>query len=78
MQDPQSLIHHEDVAELLRPKAVARQLSVSRQRLARLRLEGGGPAFLKIGRSVLYAKTDLDAWLAKTRRVSTSDLGTGI
>lgn len=65
-------------AALLRPSVVAQRLSITSQRLARLRLEGGGPAFIKIGRSVLYAKTDLDAWLDKTRRVSTSDVGTGI
>lgn len=40
--------------------------------LAKLRCSGGGPTFLKIGRSVRYALADVDAWLATKRRLSTS------
>lgn len=41
----------------------------------KLRVFGGGPAYLKIGRRVVYALEDLDAWLATKRRSSTSDAG---
>jgi len=43
--------------------------------LNRLRTTGGGAAFIKIGARVIYAPNDLDEWLAKHRRTSTSDVG---
>jgi predicted DNA-binding transcriptional regulator AlpA len=42
---------------------------------AKLRLYGGGPAYVKIGRRVVYDPADLDLWLASHRRISTSDPG---
>lgn len=48
-------------------------LSVST--LNKLRVLGGGPVFLKLGRRVAYDRSDLDAWLASKRRRSTSDFG---
>lgn len=48
-------------------------LSVST--LNKLRVFGGGPVFLKLGRRVAYDVADLDAWLASKRRTSTSDDG---
>jgi hypothetical protein len=46
-------------------------LSVST--LNKLRVRGGGPAYLKLGRRVAYDPTDLDTWLAGKRRLSTSE-----
>ena len=43
----------------------------------KLRVFGGGPLFLKVGRRVVYDPADLDAWLATKRRRSTSDPGQG-
>lgn len=43
--------------------------------LEKLRLVGGGPVFIKTGRTVRYRKSDLDAWLNSHRRRSTSDRG---
>lgn len=57
----------------LRPEQAAQYLSLSVQRLARLRLEGRGPIFRKCGSSVIYIKSDLDEWLHADRRRSTSD-----
>ena len=37
------------------------------------RLTGGGPAFLKLGRRVVYDIADLDEWLAAHRRRSTAE-----
>jgi predicted DNA-binding transcriptional regulator AlpA len=43
--------------------------------LAKARLTGSGPPYLKIGgRSVRYRPRDLDAWLADKARVSTSEV----
>lgn len=59
----------------MRPDTAAAYLSLSTQRLAKMRLYGGGPQFIKAGRSVLYRCDDLDAWLASLSRHSTSDVG---
>lgn len=64
-----------DVSATMRPDAAAAFLSLSTQRLAKMRLFGGGPPFIKVGRSVLYRRQDLDAWLASLSRHSTSDTG---
>lgn len=48
-------------------------LSVST--LNKLRVFGGGPVFLKLGRRVAYDVADLDQWLETKRRRSTSDDG---
>ena len=47
-------------------------LGLSSSTLAKLRVFGGGPSFLKLGRAVRYAREDLDAWLTSRRRGSTS------
>ena len=60
----------------MRPDAAAAFLSLSTQRLAKMRLTGGGPPYAKIGRSILYRRTDLESWLASHSRHSTSDTGT--
>lgn len=41
--------------------------------LNKARLRGDGPPFFKVGRSVLYNREDLDAWLVSKRVRSTSD-----
>lgn len=50
-------------------------LNVSPRTLEKYRVVGGGPAFHKFGRRVLYSLTDLDSWAAARRRNSTSDSG---
>lgn len=50
-------------------------LGLSPATLETLRIRGGGPTFSKLGRRVVYAREDLDAWLAERRRRSTSDPG---
>ena len=63
-------------SELLTVKEAARHLRVSKSYLDKLRVYGGGPAFLRIGkRKILYAVSDLDAWAASRRYGSTSEYG---
>ena len=50
-------------------------LNVSPRTLEKYRVTGGGPAFHKFGRRVLYFLKDLDSWAAARRRNSTSDMG---
>ena len=54
------------------PEAAA-YIRLSASTLAKMRVRGDGPAYIKAGRAVLYDRRDLDAWLAAHRRRSTSE-----
>ena len=55
----------------------ANHLSVSTRHLQRLRVDGGGPLFVRLGeRRIGYRATDLDAWLA-SRLVASTSASTG-
>ena len=54
-----------------REAAVYTRMSVPT--LERKRLVGDGPPFVKAGKSVIYRRTDLDAWLASRLVHSTSE-----
>lgn len=56
-------------------EGASRHVGLSVSTLNKLRVFGGGPVFLKLGRRVAYDLADLDAWLATKRRRSTSDSG---
>lgn len=58
----------------LPPKGTSTYTGLTVGRLAKLRLTGDGPRFLKIGKSVLYLRADLDTWLASRARTSTSNV----
>lgn len=45
--------------------------------LERFRLNGNGPSFCKLGRSVRYRKVDVDEWLASRVVRSTSEARNG-
>ena len=51
----------------------AKLTSIAVSTLNKLRLTGGGPPYLKLGRRVAYDVADLNAWLASKRRQSTSE-----
>lgn len=61
--------------EYLIPAEAAALIRQSKGALSRLRMRGDGPPFLKVGAKILYAKTDVIAWLETRRRRSTSDNG---
>ncbi len=54
-------------------EAASKHVGLSVSTLNKLRVFGGGPVFLKLGRRVVYDISDLDEWLASKRRRSTSD-----
>jgi excisionase family DNA binding protein len=56
----------------LRPLEAADYLRLSVSTLAKRRLSGEGPPYSKIGRAVLYRKSDLDDWLASRQLQNTS------
>jgi len=58
---------------LLRPPAAAEFLGLAVQTLARWRIEGNGPRYVKLGtRLVAYPEDELHAFVAERRR-STSE-----
>ncbi len=59
---------------MLRTRAAAAYCGCSKSWFEKLRLTGGGPLFIKLGRTVVYDRLDLDHWLSKHRRISTSAL----
>ena len=60
----------------LRTGDAARYVGLTVSTLAKMRLRGDGPPYSKSGpRIVVYAKADLDAWLAASSRRSTSQAG---
>ncbi|GJG87434.1 hypothetical protein tb265_26150 [Gemmatimonadetes bacterium T265] len=61
---------------LLDTTQAAERCKLARATLAKLRVNGGGPQFVKLGAKVLYDDADLSAWIAaQGKRRSTSDVG---
>ena len=57
---------------LLTPKQAARYLNLSVSWLAKRRLAGDGPPYVKLGGAVRYAETSLQQWMKGQQRISTS------
>jgi predicted DNA-binding transcriptional regulator AlpA len=61
------------MSKYLTVREASAHLKLSKSFLDKLRLTGGGPAYLKLGaRRVVYDRAELDAWASKGRRLSTS------
>lgn len=56
----------------LKVTEAAERLRLSKSTLDKLRVYGGGPAYHKLGRAVVYSVSDLDAWMTSRRRESTA------
>ena len=59
----------------LRPQQAAEFLGLSKQTLAKLRVYGGGPEYVKIGRRVVYRREALETFLSDRARPHTSSYG---
>ena len=60
---------------LLTPQQLAARCGLALSTLAKMRLRGDGPTYVKIGAAVRYRDDDVQTWLAaQPRRRSTSDL----
>jgi predicted DNA-binding transcriptional regulator AlpA len=55
------------------PRQFARTTGISESTLAKMRMRGDGPPFVKVGRSVRYELRSGLAWMAARTRRSTSD-----
>jgi len=62
-------------SEYFNTQQAAAHLQISPSTLNKRRVFGDGPPFVKIGKSVRYRRSDLDAWTATRLRKSTSDGG---
>jgi excisionase family DNA binding protein len=60
------------IERLLKPKEAAELLRVSLSWLAKARMRGDGPPFIKVGRSVRYSEAALNQWMRGRQRLSTS------
>ncbi len=64
---------HAEVETLLTTQQAAWLLGVSHKTLERMRVEGRGPRFVKVGRCVRYRQRDLLTWIANNTHQSTSE-----
>jgi predicted DNA-binding transcriptional regulator AlpA len=58
---------------LLTAKEAAKILKVSLSWLAKARMRGDGPPYIRIGRSIRYAEAALIQWMKSRQRLSTSE-----
>jgi excisionase family DNA binding protein len=58
---------------LLTQAEAAELLCLGERTLERLRLVGGGPKFVRLGRSIRYRLADVEAWVAARVVGSTSE-----
>lgn len=59
---------------LKRAKTLAEQLGVTEGTLAKWRLSGAGPCYIRVGRRIGYDPADVAAWLDARRVNSTSEV----
>jgi predicted DNA-binding transcriptional regulator AlpA len=57
---------------ILTPKQAAALLNLSASWLAKARLKGDGPAYIKMGGAVRYNSNVLQEWMKAKQRLSTS------
>jgi Helix-turn-helix domain len=58
---------------LFTPKEAATRLRVSESFLAKARMNGSGPPYVKVGRSIRYSEAALVSWMRSRQRSSTSE-----
>jgi len=60
--------------KLLNEQQVEEQYGISKRWLQKMRCQGGGPKFLKIGnKTVRYRPSDIETFLVAHEKISTSD-----
>jgi predicted DNA-binding transcriptional regulator AlpA len=58
--------------QMLTPKEVAVEWKISTSWLAKRRMEGDGPPYIKVGRSVRYVRAEMLQWMKSRQRLSTN------
>ena len=64
MQSSEVQVGQSRVPRYLRAPEAASVVGLAKSTLAKLRCSGLGPTYTKLGRAVVYARQDLDAWVA--------------
>jgi hypothetical protein len=63
-----------NASDHLTPRDAAKYIGLAPTTMAKIRCRSNdGPRFMRLGRKILYARSDLDTWLAARRASSTSD-----
>jgi predicted DNA-binding transcriptional regulator AlpA len=62
-----------NVAKVVPTAEAARVLGLSESTLAKMRLNGNGPIYCKLGRRVVYRLADLEQWLESRTTRDTAD-----
>ena len=62
-----------NVPLLLTPEETAARLKVSLSWLAKARMRGDGPPYIRVGRSIRYSEPALLQWMKSRQRLSTSE-----
>ena len=62
-----------EMPKVVTAKVAARLVGLSESTLAKLRLNGNGPIYCKLGRRVVYRPADLEQWLQSRTARDTSD-----
>lgn len=61
------------ILAVLTPKEAAHRLKLSTSWLAKARMRGDGPPYIRIGRSIRYSEATLMQWMKSQQRLSTSE-----
>lgn len=61
------------IGRLRTPKEAAEFLRVGTSFLAKARMRGDGPPYIKIGRSIRYSEAALIQWMKSRQKLSTSE-----
>jgi predicted DNA-binding transcriptional regulator AlpA len=64
----------EPMRALLTPAEAAKILRMSVSWLAKRRMHGNGPPYIRIGRSIRYSEIGLMQWMKSRQRLSTSEV----
>ena len=62
-----------EMPKVITAKVAARLVGLSASTLAKLRLNGNGPVYCKLGRRVVYRSGDLEQWLQSRVTSDTSN-----
>jgi predicted DNA-binding transcriptional regulator AlpA len=73
IESPSQTVRPATPFSIVTAKDAARVLKVSLSWLAKARMRGDGPPYIKVGRSIRYSEAALLQWMKSRQRLSTSE-----